>query len=597
MTDNEADDNERSPGAPSRASPRDERERKLRRVGDGDVTTERSLKDDHVGADKPMAAVSKPPSKLGGIYIPPFKLLALRQEQAADGSVEYQRQEWEKLKKKINAVVNKLTCSNVAELVVELLECNLIRGRGLLARSWIRAQMASPGFTDIYVAFLAVLNSKFPEIGNLVLRRIILQFRRAFRKNDRILCQTVAKSLADLVNYRVAHEVLALQFLAILLENPTDDSVAVAVGFLEDVGNFLAEEAKQALEAVFDRFKQILSSGKIDKKTQYTVEALWKSFRNKFSDRPAVKPELDLVDLEDQITHDLDFLDESLTAEEMLNVFKPVDPMVYLEEQEKWAQIRSQLMGAEDSDGEESDSSVDSEAEGGEGELGDGQTDSAEQSGSAPSVGGATTVIRDSTSQDLVNLRKTVYLCIMSSLNYEECVHKLLKLNLPTGGEVEICTMLIDCCAMERTFQPFYALQAERLAKLRVVYAHNFQECFAKQYQLVHRLETAKLRNVAKFFTHMLATDAMPWSVLSVVVLSEAGTTSSGRIFVKIILQELCHTLGLRKLSEKLNDPELAPHLTGIFPRDNPENLRFAINFLTAIGLGALTGELRKRLV
>ncbi|GBE62255.1 cell cycle control protein [Babesia ovata] len=569
-------------------SPLEHRESKARRVGSRENSPNRGMDNGHVGADVADAPTSRTTGRLGGIYIPPFKLVALQREVAADGSVAYQRQEWEKLKKKINAVVNKLTCTNVSDLVVELLECNLIRGRGLLARSWIRAQMASPGFTDIYVSFLAVLNSKFPEIGNLVLRRIILQFRRAFRKNDRILCQTVAKSLAHLVNYRVAHEVLALQFLAILLENPTDDSVDVAASFLEDVGNFLVDEAKQALEAIFDRFKQILSSGKIDKKTQYTIEALWKSFRNKFADKPAVRPELDLVELEDQITHDLDFLDDNITSDEMLNVFQPVDPQIYTEEQEKWERIRNQLMGVEsDGEGEESDSSVDSEAE---------DNDDESVSGEARASEGATTVIRDSTGQDLVNLRKTVYLCIMSSLNYEECVHKLLKLNVREGSEIEICTMLIDCCAMERTFQSFYALQAERLCKLRMVYAQNFQECFAKQYQLIHRLETAKLRNVAKFFAHLLATDAINWSVLSIIVLTESGTTSSGRIFVKIMLQELCHTLGMRNLGEKLHNADIAPHVTGIFPRDNPENIRFAINFLTAIGLEALTGELRKRL-
>ena len=31
----------------------------------------------------------------------------------------------------------------------------------------------------------------------------------------------------------------------------------------------------------------------------------------------------------------------------------------------------------------------------------------------------------------------------------------------------------------------------------------------------------------------------------------------------------------------------------GIFPKDNPKNTRFAINFFTSIGLGGLTDELR----
>ena len=49
-------------------------------------------------------------------------------------------------------------------------------------------------------------------------------------------------------------------------------------------------------------------------------------------------------------------------------------------------------------------------------------------------------------------------------------------------------------------------------------YLTPFQALFGEQYVLCHRLETNKLRNVAKFFAHLLYSDAMSWEV-------------SGRIF------------------------------------------------------------------
>jgi len=54
------------------------------------------------------------------------------------------------------------------------------------------------------------------------------------------------------------------------------------------------------------------------------------------------------------------------------------------------------------------------------------------------------------TEQDLVNLRRTIYLTIMSSAQVDECAHKLMKLQIRPGQEDEICTMLIECCAQER---------------------------------------------------------------------------------------------------------------------------------------------------
>lgn len=54
---------------------------------------------------------------------------------------------------------------------------NLIRGRGLFCRAMMKSQMASPSFTPVYAALVAVVNTKFPEIGELLLKRVILQVR------------------------------------------------------------------------------------------------------------------------------------------------------------------------------------------------------------------------------------------------------------------------------------------------------------------------------------------------------------------------------------------------------------------------------------
>merc|ERR1712083_91473 len=104
---------------------------------------------------------------------------------------------------------------------------------------------------------------------------------------------------------------------------------------------------------------------------------------------------------------------------------------------------------------------------------------------------------------------------IMSSLHLEECVHKILKLNIAEGQEQEVVTMLIDCCAMERMFNRFFALQAERLSRLNPTYQEKFQASWEIQFATVHRLETNKLRNIGKFYAHLLYTDAISWSILA----------------------------------------------------------------------------------
>ena len=43
------------------------------------------------------------------------------------------------------------------------------------------------------------------------------------------------------MNQQVVHEFIALELLTTLLENPTDDSVEVAVGFVTECGSMLQD--------------------------------------------------------------------------------------------------------------------------------------------------------------------------------------------------------------------------------------------------------------------------------------------------------------------------------------------------------------------
>ena len=101
-------------------------------------------------------------------------------------SEAYQRLTWDALKKSINGLVNKVNTTNLTNILPELFRENLVRGRGLLSRSLMKSQGASPGFTHVFAGLVAVLNTKFPENGLLLLHRLVLQFRRSFKRNDKV---------------------------------------------------------------------------------------------------------------------------------------------------------------------------------------------------------------------------------------------------------------------------------------------------------------------------------------------------------------------------------------------------------------------------
>ncbi|KAJ3100931.1 pre-mRNA-splicing factor cwc22 [Phlyctochytrium planicorne] len=556
---------------------------------------------DDIGPMPPPPAKAEPPprpksfaERMSGAYIPPAKLRALQAAIADKESSDYQRMTWEALKKSINGLINKVNVSNIKMIIPELFSENLIRGRGLFCRSLMKAQAASIPFTHVYAAMVSIINTKFPQLGELLLVRLIAQYRRAYKRNDKTVCLAVTKFIGHLVNQKVAHEIVALQIVTLLLERPTDDSVEVAVGFMREVGAFLGEMAPRASNATFERFRSILHEGAIDKRTQYMVEVLFQVRKEKFKDNPPVMPELELVEDEDQVTHYRHLDEEELDTEEMLNVFK-FDPN-YKENEAKYEAIKKEILGESD----EEDDADDEDDEDGEEDDEDGEEikNSAQQQ----------MKIIDATNTNLINLRRAIYLTIMSSLNFEECAHKLMKLGVQEGQEIELCNMIIECCSQERTYVSFYGLLGERFCRLSLVWAEAFGQTFEETYKTIHRYETNRLRNVSKYFAHLLASDALSWNVFTLVRLTEQDTTSASRIFIKILFEELNGAMGLKRLHDRLNDENMVVSVEtesgtvsrgvfdGLFPKDNPRNTRFAINYFTSIGLGGLTTELREYL-
>jgi len=510
----------------------------------------------------------------GGVYIPPFKMRKLQNKLSKDeNSKVYQRLQWEALKKSINGLVNKANKSNIKNICVELFNENLIRGRGLFCRSVMKAQMASPQFTPVYTALVAIVNTKMPELGELLCKRVIMQFQRSYRRKDKITMKAVLTFVAHLINQQVLHELPALQLFSLLLEkNPTNDSVEVAKDFVLHLGSALREISPEGLRGVMEIFRSLLQEeeSKLEKRVLYSLESLFKEWKNRFDNFPAIPEELDLLDEGDIITHNLD-LTSNHALQKTLDIFH-FDPK-FGEHEREFEAIKKEILGESDSedDDEDDDSSSSEEDDNNENEI------------------------QDNTGTNERNLRRKIYLIIKSSLQSEEMVHKTLK--MVPGEEKIVAEMVVECCSHERTYDKKYGLMAERLCKLRQEYEDCFDELFPRWYEKVHHLETNKIYNIALFFAHLLQSDALDWSVLEFIQLTAEDTNPSKRIFLKHIFQELSSWL-TTELRTRFEDPQYGTAFDGVFPIDMtaPKNTRFSINFFTSIGLGGLTEKMRKRL-
>ncbi|KAF1841593.1 MIF4G-domain-containing protein [Cucurbitaria berberidis CBS 394.84] len=512
-------------------------------------------------------------TRAGGTYIPPARLREMQKQITDKKSAEFQRMAWEALKKSIQGLINKTNTANIKMIVPELFSENLIRGRGLFCRAMMKAQAASLPFTPIYGAMVAIVNTKLPQVGDLLVRRLIVQFRKSFRRNDKAVCLSSTTFLSHLVNTQVVHEVLIAEILLLLLNKPSDDSVEIAVGIMKEVGAFLDEMNPAIANAIFDQMRNILHEADIDKRTQYMIEVLFEVRRTKYKEHPTIKEDLDLVEEEDQITH-RHTLEDELKVEDGLNIFK-LDAD-YEEHEAEYQKIKAEILGEAEGSDDEDGTDASSEDE-------DDEEDKAMD-------------IKDQTNADLVSLRRSIYLTIKSSGGFEECCHKLMRINLPQGLESELTTMIVECASQERTYEKFYGMIGERFCKLNRMWTDLFEEGFAHYYETIHRFETNRLRIIAQFFAHLLASDGVGWHVFTVIKLNEEDTTSSSRIFIKILFEELLASLGQKAVVQRFKDPMLQESLTGIFPTDadDQSKTRFSINFFTAIGMGVLTEGMRE---
>lgn len=511
-------------------------------------------------------------------YIPPAK--RSKQEFLEPGSEQYQRKAWDENKKKITGLINRANSSNIKIIIRELFSTNLIRYKGLLASALIKAQGASPSFTDVYAALLAVLNSRIKVLGKLVIDRLVVQYRLAFMNDDKQKCMAAVSFIAHLTNQEVVQEILALEILHHLLEKPTNFSVEIAITMLKECGAKLDDLTSRGLFSVFESLRRLTMEDTLDSRTHDLIEFIHTIKKDKFRDHPSIRPELDLIDENNKFTHEIELTGPTKDDFHIeFNHFKYDSN--WNETEAKYNSFKQVILDEEESD--ESDS-IDSHE--------DQVVPVSEESNTT------STVKQDLTGNALVKFRTKIYLTFRSSISHEEVVHKLLKMNIDADMQMDLCLMILDCCAQERAYIKLYGLVASLLCDMYPrTYSPIFEEILTKYYEKIYLVEdTNKLRNTAAFFAHMLVSNAFNWNALNCIKLREDETSSPGRCFVVFLFKELVSTLSISRLLKHIKDPAKSRAFENIFPTDNEQDTRFAINFFTMSELGSLTDDLRNHL-
>ncbi|TPX67953.1 hypothetical protein SpCBS45565_g03507 [Spizellomyces sp. 'palustris'] len=153
------------------------------------------------------------------------------------------------------------------------------------------------------------------------------------------------------------------------------------------------------------------------------------------------------------------------------------------------------------------------------------------------------------------DVRRSVFIVLMSSEDCVDAFERLLKLNLKDKQEREIVRVLVHCCCQERVYNPYYALVAQKVCQ----HAHGFKITF--QYALWDAfkamvagageegegMDVRTVSNMAKLYAHLVATNGLTLTALKALTYTSLAPLQI--LFLKLFLSTLFTTLVQNELN------------------------------------------------
>lgn len=467
-----------------------------------------------------------------------------------------QRSSWKVTESYLDSCLKEANQSNFEKVLRDIYEVNVVIARDVIVRLILKYQSFYDN-ANLYAGLAAALNSKIPEIGATISKEATAVFISAYNELDDVRAFSMTSLLAQLFNYEVTHEIVILQIVHLLSEDLNEPSVQIIIHLLRQCGKHLSEVSSMAHNMIFEKLREVLQQGRLSVATNQSLESLFDLRRLDYK-TASFKPLFDDNE-EEHVTHTFMVDRETLAPRMDLGRFEYHTDFMNLEE--RYQEIKKSFL-----------------------------LSISEKDVQAP------TVAIDMTGSNDVEFKKQFYLILKSSLSSDEAAHKILRLRIPDADKHKVVNVIVKTSIQEPTYSKFYGLLAERLCSSHRAWRPAFERTFTANYEDIDELEPAQLRALGRFWGHVLASDFVGLEVFENIHMSEDGTSAPGRIFIKFIFQEMVATLGVDELRERFQEEYVQPFLINLFPKEDAESIRYSINYFTAIGLGVLTEDMRKKL-
>ncbi|PKC09751.1 hypothetical protein RhiirA5_356315 [Rhizophagus irregularis] len=170
------------------------------------------------------------------------------------------------------------------------------------------------------------------------------------------------------------------------------------------------------------------------------------------------------------------------------------------------------------------------------------------------------------------DVRRSIFVVIMSSEDYVDAFERLLKLNLKEVQEREIPRVLLHCCGNEKTHNPYYALISQKLCEHDHSFKITFQYClwdFLREcgendiggMELVKTIQTSstaekiplrKIVNLSKLYAFLITGGQL--SVIILKTVSFPKLQQQSRLFFQLLFSNIILLSNETQFSRKSNN-------------------------------------------
>ncbi|ORY81313.1 armadillo-type protein, partial [Protomyces lactucae-debilis] len=432
-------------------------------------------------------------------YIPP----ALRKVQ---GNSQLDRQ--------LKGHLNRLSAANIATTYTELEHIYAANPRGQVNASLatlIQSIVAGKHPEAFVVQYAALVAALFKTHGTEFAASMVQSLVESIDKGKDLL-----PLLVELYNFDVVGANLIYDFVREALTSLTEEHVEALLLIVKSCGSSLRSDDPSALRDILALLQeQVSKTSHVSARTQFMIDTLINLKNNKVPQDGAT-----IKDLRTRLRKFIGNLDSKTgSAPEALRV--SLDDIRHVDTRGKWW-----LVGAS-------------------------------WAGETPKT--RASVEQEPVSQELQTLakayrlthpiRKQIFITILSSGDYLECITNLLSLRLKKSQEAEISRVLVMLVGGEERFNPYYLYIAKGLVErhgmrisLQFCLWDLFRELGEEETQIGaagHREEVSmrKIVNCAKFYGGLIAHGALPLTVLKMLTFSRLQAQT--KLLLNILFSEI----------------------------------------------------------